>query len=205
MYRFRVLNACNGRFLHLSLSNEQKFHQIGKDQGRLPAPVLLERSLLATDERAHKSKAKSPDAGALPASLRPVPKTPESAAVKTRPLALIEKETMKSESMSMLLNNTPPASGTISDPRSPAVSSRSSTRTGGKRYAGPVTAPAPGEAGRKEALPRVGTRRQRNDPSLRGDRRSHQVSGRTPLILDTIFAKGASPCQQARPMPRLLF
>ncbi len=32
-YRFRLLNAANGRFFHLSLSNGQKFIQIGTDQG----------------------------------------------------------------------------------------------------------------------------------------------------------------------------
>src|SRR6202161_2553738 len=50
-YRFRVLNASNGRFLHLSLSEGQTFHQIGTDQGLLQAPVRLERSLLAPGER----------------------------------------------------------------------------------------------------------------------------------------------------------
>jgi spore coat protein A, manganese oxidase len=132
-YRFRVLNACNGRFLHLALSNEQRFHQIGTDQGLLPAPVPLERSLLAPGERAdlivdfagrtgqqivlqndsfqvmqfRVGQTKAPDTSAMPAALRPVPKTQESAAVKTRPLALIEKMTLKGESMTMLLNNTP--------------------------------------------------------------------------------------------------
>src|ERR1700733_12441825 len=51
-YRFRVLNASNGRFFHLSLSNGQKLYQIGTDQGLLPAPVPLDRSLLAPGERA---------------------------------------------------------------------------------------------------------------------------------------------------------
>ncbi len=32
-YRFRLLNASNGRFFHLSLSNGQQFFQIGTDQG----------------------------------------------------------------------------------------------------------------------------------------------------------------------------
>jgi len=132
-YRFRVLNAANGRFFHLSLSNGQKLHQIGTDQGLLPAPVALDRALLAPGERAdlvidfsgqagerivlqndaflvmqfRVRPAKGPDTSAIPAALRPVPKTLESAAVKTRPLALIEKMTLKGESMQMLLNNTP--------------------------------------------------------------------------------------------------
>jgi spore coat protein A, manganese oxidase len=132
-YRFRVLNASNGRFFHLSLSSGQKLMQIGTDQGLLPAPVPLDRSLLAPGERAdlildfaghsgeqivlqndafqvllfRVGQAKAADASSLPGTLRPVPKTPESAAVKTRPLALIEKLTLKGESMQMLLNNTP--------------------------------------------------------------------------------------------------
>jgi spore coat protein A, manganese oxidase len=132
-YRFRVLNAANGRFFHLSLSNEQKFHQIGTDQGLLAAPVLLASTMLAPAERAdlmidfsgHEGKrivlqsfpfpilqfrvgqAKAPDTSRLPDTLRPVPKTPESQAVRTRPLALVERMTMKGESMAMYLNNTP--------------------------------------------------------------------------------------------------
>jgi len=51
-YRFRVLNGANGRFFHLSLSNGQDFHQIGTDQGLLPAPVSLDHLLLAPSERA---------------------------------------------------------------------------------------------------------------------------------------------------------
>jgi spore coat protein A len=50
---------------------------------------------------------KSPDTSALPALLRPIAKTPESVAVKTRPLALLESKTMVGESMTMLLNNAP--------------------------------------------------------------------------------------------------
>jgi spore coat protein A, manganese oxidase len=51
-YRFRVLNGANGRFFHLSLSNGQEFHQIGTDQGLLPAPVALRQLSLAPGERA---------------------------------------------------------------------------------------------------------------------------------------------------------
>jgi spore coat protein A len=40
-YRLRVLNASNGRFCHLSFSNNAEFHQIGTDQGLLSAPVPL--------------------------------------------------------------------------------------------------------------------------------------------------------------------
>jgi spore coat protein A len=51
-YRFRLLNGANGRFFHLSLSNGQAFHQIGTDQGLLPAPIELKRVSLAPGERA---------------------------------------------------------------------------------------------------------------------------------------------------------
>jgi spore coat protein A, manganese oxidase len=132
-FRFRVLNASNARFLHLSLSNGQEFHQIGTDQGLFPAPVQLERSLLAPGERAdlvvdfsgHSGQqivlmsdsfavmqfrvgpSKAPDTSRLPSVLRPVPKLPESAAVCTRPLGLIEQKTMTGDSMAMLLNGLP--------------------------------------------------------------------------------------------------
>jgi spore coat protein A len=51
-YRFRTLNGANARFFHLSLSNGQSFHQIGTDQGLLPAPVETKRVILAPAERA---------------------------------------------------------------------------------------------------------------------------------------------------------
>src|ERR1700722_15831751 len=46
-YRFRVLNGSNGRFLHLSLSEKGAIHQIGTDQGLLPAPLARYRMSLA--------------------------------------------------------------------------------------------------------------------------------------------------------------
>jgi spore coat protein A, manganese oxidase len=132
-YRFRVLNASNGRFLHLALSNEQSFHQIGSDQGLLAAPVSLERTLLAPGERAdlivdfsglagkqivlrsdyfdvvqfRVAPSTMPVAWRLPAALRPVPKTSEALAVRTRALALNENKNMVGESMTMYLNDTP--------------------------------------------------------------------------------------------------
>ena len=51
-YRFRILNGSNARFLHLSLSNAHNFHQIGTDQGLLPAPLQLDKVFLAPGERA---------------------------------------------------------------------------------------------------------------------------------------------------------
>jgi spore coat protein A len=51
-YRFRLLNAANSRTFLLSLSNKQSYHQIGTDQGLLPAPVELNQVSLAPGERA---------------------------------------------------------------------------------------------------------------------------------------------------------
>ncbi|MGB6945100.1 MAG: multicopper oxidase [Bryobacteraceae bacterium] len=211
-YRFRVLNACNGRFLHMALSdgssNALTFHQIGTDQGLLPAPVPLERSLLAPGERCdlvidfaasagkqivlqndsflvmqfRVGQEKARDASALPGVLRPVPKTPESEAVKTRPLALIEKMTLAGESMTMLLNNTPWHMPVTENPVLDSVEIWSFINTtddshpihlhlvrfqildrrrfepffyqtrGEIRYTGPVTPPAPEEAGWKDTV-----------------------------------------------------
>jgi spore coat protein A len=52
LYRLRLLNAANSRFFTLTLSNRQPFHQIGSDQGLLPAPIQLTRLTLAPAERA---------------------------------------------------------------------------------------------------------------------------------------------------------
>jgi spore coat protein A len=62
-YRFRVLNASNARFYHLSLVENAAadkpfagdlapFHQIGTDQGLLPTPVPLTNLEIAPGERA---------------------------------------------------------------------------------------------------------------------------------------------------------
>lgn len=130
-YRFRVLNAANARFFHLTLSNGQEFHQIGTDLGLLPSPVTMKSLVLAPGERAdlildfnghagekivvnndsltalqfRVSKSAAPDASSLPASLRPVPRIPESEAVKTRILTLGEKDDKAANPMMMLLNN----------------------------------------------------------------------------------------------------
>jgi spore coat protein A len=130
-YRFRVLNAANGRFFHLSLSNKQVFHQIGTDQGLLPAPLEIKRVILAPGERAdlivdfsasageqiivrndsfnvmqfRVAKTTAHDASVLPALLRPVPKIAESAAVKTRMLTLVEVDDLVQRPVTMLLNN----------------------------------------------------------------------------------------------------
>src|SRR6202041_3258493 len=51
-YRFRILNAANGRFYRLSLSPAVEIHQIGTDQGLLSAPVAVSSVQLAPAERA---------------------------------------------------------------------------------------------------------------------------------------------------------
>jgi len=216
-YRFRVLNASNGRFVHLSLSNGQRFQQIGTDQGLLPAPVPLDRSLLAPGERAdvivdfsgasgqhivlmndsfqvmqfRVGPAKSSDHSVVPSVLRPIMRIPESIAVKTRPLALIENMSMKGESKSMLLNGTPWHMPVTENPTLDSVEIWSFINTtddshpihlhlvrfqildrrrfepflyqtkGELRYTGPITPPAPEEAGWKDTVradPRMVTR-----------------------------------------------
>jgi spore coat protein A len=51
-YRFRLLNAANGRFFHLTLSDKVPLHQIGSDGGLLQSPVELHRLVLFPAERA---------------------------------------------------------------------------------------------------------------------------------------------------------
>jgi spore coat protein A len=131
-YRFRVLNASNGRFYHLAFQNGLEFHQIGTDQGLLPAPVPLKSLLIAPAERAdlvvdfsqHRgeqivlkndaftvmqfrvSANKVEDNSSLLKALRPVPKIPESQAVKTRVFTLDEYKNLVGESILLLLNGT---------------------------------------------------------------------------------------------------
>ena len=130
-YRFRLLNAANARIFRLALSNGQEFHQIGTDLGLLPAPAPLKELLIAPGERAdlivdfsgHAGerivvtndplqvmqfrvlKTAAHDASEMPATLRPVPKIPESAAVNTRILTLGEKDDQNDNPVTMLLNN----------------------------------------------------------------------------------------------------
>jgi len=130
-YRMRVLNGSNARFYHLTLSNGQEFYQIGTDLGLLPAPVPVKAVFLAPAERAdvvvdfagHAGErvqvmqgvqpvmqfrvAKTParGTGVLPATLRAVPRIPESDAVTTRLLTLGEKDNMAGNPEAMLLNN----------------------------------------------------------------------------------------------------
>ncbi len=128
-YRFRMLNASNGRFFHFRLSNGQKFVQIGTEQGLLAAPGDLEDFIMAPGERMDvvvdfsvaagqkvvlgsepfeilqfRVKADRPRTFAPPPKLRPVVGIPEAAVVKTRRLPLIEVKAGTGDSMTMLLN-----------------------------------------------------------------------------------------------------
>jgi spore coat protein A, manganese oxidase len=130
-YRFRVLNASNSRFFDLKLDNGQEFHQIGTDQGLLPAPVALKDLQLAPAERAdlvvdfaghageqillkdeslqvmqfRVSKASVPAQAALPATLRAIARIAESSAIRRRELALVEVDDPVARPVQMLLNN----------------------------------------------------------------------------------------------------
>ena len=132
-YRLRILNGANGRFYRLSLSNGAEMLQIGSDQGLLSAPVAVnylqlapgERADLVVDFAAHRGQQillqSEPfdlmqfrvgadtvsDTSAVPASLRPIQRIPESSAVLTRRLTLDENLNRVAESMGMLLNKTP--------------------------------------------------------------------------------------------------
>jgi len=129
-YRFRVLNGSNARFYSLSFQNGLSFHQIGTDQGLLPAPLSIKNVQLAPAERAdvvvdfsdsrgeqivlkndavgvmqfRVSAAKVSDSSSLPAELRPVPKILESQAAKTRLLTLDEYVSFTGEPVLLLLN-----------------------------------------------------------------------------------------------------
>jgi spore coat protein A len=132
-YRFRLINASNGRSYYLALSNGQPFEQIGSDQGLLAAPVPVSTLALAPGERAdlvvdfsaasgqtillkndalsvmqfRVSREAANDASSTPKSLRPVPRTSESEAMKTRLLTLDENKDPKGSSLGLLLNATP--------------------------------------------------------------------------------------------------
>ncbi len=133
-YRFRILNAANGRFFHLSLDGGQEFHQIGSDQGLLAAPLALKQLSLAPGERSDAIvdfsgqagaqvvlnndmlrpvmqlrvlPAASPDNSALPKAMRDIRRIAETEAVKTRSLSLGEISNLRGDSYTMLLNNTP--------------------------------------------------------------------------------------------------
>ncbi len=143
-YRFRVLNGSNARTYNLSLverveststnnsanNNDLPFHQIGTDQGLLPAPVPLthleispgERADLVIDFSQHRgarlvlnnaasvvmqfrvSSQKVTDPSSLPSALRAVPSIPESQSVQTRLLTLDEYVNKAGNPVMLLLN-----------------------------------------------------------------------------------------------------
>lgn len=129
-YRFRVLNAANGRFFRLSLSNLQTIQQIGTDQGLLAAPVPVRKIMIAPGERIdliidfresagsklelksdfvslmqfRVSAAGAKDDSVVPAKLRTIERLAESAAVKTRVLSLDEVDDKVQNPVKMLLN-----------------------------------------------------------------------------------------------------
>jgi spore coat protein A len=129
-YRFRLLNASNSRFYHLSLSSGDKFQIVGTDQGLLPAPVGMESFVMAPGERCdlivdfadragerivlnndafvmmqfRVSGAKVSDSSSLPAVLRPAARIAETDAVRTRMLTIVEYMNRGGDSQLMLLN-----------------------------------------------------------------------------------------------------
>jgi spore coat protein A, manganese oxidase len=132
-YRFRILNAANGRFYRLSMTPTVEMHQIGGDQGLLAAPVAAATVQLAPGERAdvvvdfaaqrgakvllmsdafvlmqfRVGASAVTDPSSLPATLRSLPRIAESSAIHTRRLTLDEQTNMVAESQGMLLNKTP--------------------------------------------------------------------------------------------------
>jgi spore coat protein A, manganese oxidase len=130
-YRFRMLNAANSSHFQLSLSGNQRFHQVASDQGLLAAPLEINTLLLFPAERADvvidfaalegqtlqlnagelgilqfrvAKRPAAPETSALPATLRSVPRTPESQAVRDRFLTLAEHDNASGTAMMMLLN-----------------------------------------------------------------------------------------------------
>ena len=51
-YRFRMVNSCSSRYLHLALSSGLSFYQIGSDGGFLPQPVHVSPLIMGPAERA---------------------------------------------------------------------------------------------------------------------------------------------------------
>jgi spore coat protein A len=124
--------AASGKTPVIPILGGQGFHQIGSDQGLLSAPVPLKLLSIGPGERADlmvdfsgnagsnvilkndyvnvmqfRVAAKGPkDDSVLPQTLRPVAKTPESSAVKTRALTLVEQQDPNQKPLQMLLNNT---------------------------------------------------------------------------------------------------
>ncbi len=131
IYRLRLTNVANSSLFELSLSHGLAFHQIGSDQGLLPAPVQRERIELYPAERAdvlvdfgelagsavhlrHQDseilefrvahRAASTAASVIPRALRPAPRLDASRAVRERVLALGEMDDSGGNATVMLLD-----------------------------------------------------------------------------------------------------
>lgn len=131
LYRLRVVNASNSRFLNLAFSDNRSFHVIGSDQGLLPAPEEVPFLSLAPAERVDllvdfSSRAggevrlmsqtfelaqfrvragEAPASDRVPKTLRPIARISEASAIRTRILSLGEQMEPGSGRMLMLLNN----------------------------------------------------------------------------------------------------
>jgi spore coat protein A, manganese oxidase len=118
------------RSFRLTLANGQSFHQIGTDQGLLPAPVEIKRVAISPAERAdlvvdfaehaeeqivlkndvlpvmqfRVSREKIQETGSLPAALRPMERIPDREAVISRILTLNEYDDLAGKPSSMLLD-----------------------------------------------------------------------------------------------------
>ena len=129
-YRFRILNGSNARFYFMTLDGALPMHQIGGDQGLLPAPVEIARISIAPGERIdividfqnaagqsvvmnnqtvplmqfRIATGKTTDNSSLPAALRPMAALSESSAVLTRRLTLEEYDNVLAEPITHLLD-----------------------------------------------------------------------------------------------------
>ncbi|MGC2658845.1 MAG: multicopper oxidase [Bryobacteraceae bacterium] len=130
-YRFRMLNAANGRFYHLAFDNGLPCQVIGSDQGLLNAPVRNTRLTLAPGERAdvvvdfaglsgerlvfkndafpmmqfRVATGNVEDPSQVPTVLRPVSRLAEAIAARNREMTLDEVDDLTGQSYTMLLNN----------------------------------------------------------------------------------------------------
>lgn len=131
-YRFRIVNASNGRFYMLSIAGGLGMVQIGTDQGLLPAPAPVKSMIVAPAERAdvvvdfreaagrtasllHQTQpilefrvapasGTPPRTSPLPSRLRTLPRLLPSSAVRTRVLTLNDYRDPTLHRMVMLLN-----------------------------------------------------------------------------------------------------
>ncbi len=131
-YRFRIVNASNGKILRLSFSGDRPFHQIGGDLSLLDAPIELRSLELAPAERAdlvmdfaglagaqvtlknddrdamqfRVSSAAAADSSSMPPRLRTIKRILPSEAIKTRTLTLDEDVDQNGRVLRSLLNGT---------------------------------------------------------------------------------------------------